>query len=566
MMSGPKTKFLIAGLTVFLVAVPTVVLTLAQTKEKTAAPVPANQPPKPSEEDLKAGEKIYFRKCVWCHGEKGDGAGFSSNRLFPRPRNFNPGTFKIRQTASGELPIEQDLLDTVKNGLPGSAMPPWDGILTETEQKQVERFVRTKLVIDRKFDDPDETFTVIDYGKQVSSSKESIEKGREVFMKKGKCVECHGVDARGDGNLTQKDEFGDPIRPANLHKCWNLRGNRRDPYNPRNIFREVSTGLNGTPMPSFVDVLTPEDRWNVANFVISLCPKQPIDPLTNKPAIKFVIGSRFVEGEIPADINDPKWKERDPNYIGMGSQIIHKPRHFTRQIDEIWVRSLYNKKEVAFLFEWDDRTKSLASGPPPAEVKEIPGTVTVAQLTPEVYNDAIAVEFPTHWQDLVVPEKPRFVFGGDSVKLTRGEKSTDIKKSVDLWKWEADGTVKVFTGQGPHDLTPRPASSERLKAEGATFANGKWSLILKRSLTTEDKENDVQFDVGKYIPIAFFAWDGSNGETDIKMGLSTWSYMILEPPLPRTAYVYPPIAAVLVVGIEFWIYTKFRNNKNSRKR
>jgi DMSO reductase family type II enzyme heme b subunit len=538
---------------------------MAQNKEA-ETPTGTGRPAKPTDDDLKAGERIYFRKCVWCHGEKGDGEGFSSNRLHPRPRNFNPGTFKIRHTASGELPTEQDLLDTVRNGLSGSAMPPWEGILTDLEQKQVERFVRTKLVVDRKFDDPDETFTVIDYGKQVASSKESIEKGREVFMKKGKCVECHGVDGRGDGNMTQKDEFGDPIFPANLHKCWNLRGNRRDPYNPKNIFREVSTGLNGTPMPSFADVLTPEDRWNVANFVVSLCPKRTIDPLTNKPTISFVLGSKFVEGEIPADINDPKWQEREPNYVGMGSQIIHKPRHFTRTIDEIWVRSLYNKNEIAFLFEWDDRSKSLASGPPPADIKEIPGTVMIARDEPPVYNDAIAVEFPTHWKDLVVPEKPRFIFGGDPVKLTQNEKSTDIKKSVDLWKWEANGTVHAFTGQGPHELTPRSASAQRIKADGATYANGKWSLILKRSLVTEDKENDVQFEVGKYIPIAFFAWDGNNGETDIKMALSTWSYMIMEPPLPRTAYVYPPLAAFLVIGVEFWIYMKFRNNRNGKKK
>ena len=445
-------------------------------------------------------------------------------------------------------------------------MPPWDGILSETEQKQVEGFVRTNLVIDRKFDDPDETFTKIDYGKQVASSKESIDKGREVFMTKGKCVQCHGNEGRGDGNLTQSDEFGDPIFPADLHKCWNLRGNRRDSYNPRNIFREVSTGLNGTPMPSFADILTPEDRWNVANFVISLCPKRPIDPLTNKPLINFVVGSKFVEGELPTDAKDPKWNTGDPNYIGMGSQIIHKPRHFTRTIDNIWVKSLYNKKEVAFLFEWDDRTKSLGSGPPPAEIQEVPGSEIIARVKPQVYNDAIAVEFPTRWKELTVPEKPRFIFGGDPNKLTRGEKSTDITKSVDLWKWEDDGTVKAYTGQGWNDLTLRPVSSQRIKAEGATFQDGKWSLILKRSLTTDDKENDVQFEIGRYIPIAYFAWDGSNGETDLKMGLSTWSYFILEPPMPRTAFVYPPIAAVLVVGIEFWIYTKFRNNKSNRKK
>jgi mono/diheme cytochrome c family protein len=218
-------------------------------------------------------------------------------------------------------------------------MPPWDGILTETQQRQVERFVRTKLIIDRTYDDPDETFTMFDWGKQSPSSSESIELGREVYVKKGKCVECHGEAGRGDGNLTQKDEFGDAIFPANLNKCWNLRGNRRDPYNPRNIFREVSTGLNGTPMPSFIDILSIEERWHVANFVMSLCPKMPIDPLTDKPVIKFVLGSKPVEGELPVDASDPKWQDVPTNFVGMGSQIIHKPRHFTRQVDNIWVRS-----------------------------------------------------------------------------------------------------------------------------------------------------------------------------------------------------------------------------------
>jgi DMSO reductase family type II enzyme heme b subunit len=563
--SGNKTKYFIAGLTVFLVAIVTVVFSLAQTTEKAAAPAADHRPPKPSKEDLEAGKTIYFTKCVWCHGEKGDGQGFSANRLFPRPRNFNPGTFKIRQTASGELPLEEDLLLTVRNGLPGSAMPPWDGILSETEQKEVERFVRTTFVIDRKFDDPDETFTMIDYGKQVSSSKESIAKGREVFMDKAKCVQCHGNDGRGDGNLTQKDEFGDPIFPADLHKCWNFRGNRRDPYNPRNVFREVSTGLNGTPMPSFADILTPEDRWNVANFIISLCPKRPIDPLTSKPLINFVLGSYFVNGDLPTDAKDPRWNEHEPNFVGMGTQIIHKPRHFDRTIDNVWVRSLYNKKEIAFLLEWDDRTKSLGSGPPPTNIQEVPGTVAVSRVVPNVYNDAIALEFPTRWKELVPPEKPRFIFGGDPEKLTRGEKSTDITKSVDLWKWEADGTVKAFTGQGWDDLTERSESGPRIKAEGATFSNGKWSLVLKRSLTTDD-DKDVQFAIGQYIPIDYFAWDGSNGETGLKMGLATWSYMILEPPLPRTAFVYPLLAGGLVVGVEFWIYTKFRNNKSNRKK
>ena len=90
-------------------------------------------------------------------------------------------------------------------------------------------------------------------------------------------------------------------------------------------------------------------------------------------------------------------------------------------------------------------------------------------------------------------------------------------------------------------------------------------MIIKRPLTTEDKEMMSSLKLGNtFQSRTLLGMD--NGETGIKMALSTWSYMILEPPLPRTAYVYPPIAAVLVIGVEFWIYTKFRNNRNGRKK
>jgi len=152
---------------------------------ETVIPPPGKyKPPVPNAADIEAGKAIYFRKCFWCHGPDGAGNGASSRRLATKPRNFNQGTFKIRHTASGQLPTIEDLILTVTNGLPGSAMPPWGGILTEQEIKQVVFFVTTNLVKDRKFDDPDEEFTVIDYGKQIPSSEESIAKGKEIFMTK----------------------------------------------------------------------------------------------------------------------------------------------------------------------------------------------------------------------------------------------------------------------------------------------------------------------------------------------------------------------------------------------
>src|SRR5437868_12863148 len=222
-------------------------------------------PPKPDPAMIEAGKKIYFRKCVWCHGVDGGGDGPGADRLWPRPRNFNQGTFKIRHTASGELPLfdptkpvagQNDLFETVTHGLPGSAMPPWEGILTEEQRLQVLSFVTTQLVKDRKFTDTkSESQTVLQLAdlKPIAASEESLKKGAELIVEK-KCVECHGMEGRGDGNaFNLKDDWGFSIQPANWHKCWNFRGSRQDPYNVSNIFRTFSTGVNGTPMPSFAD-------------------------------------------------------------------------------------------------------------------------------------------------------------------------------------------------------------------------------------------------------------------------------------------------------------------------
>ena len=369
--------------------------------------------PEPAAEMIEAGKRVYFTKCVWCHGVDGAGDGPGADRLWPRPRNFNQGTFKIRHTASGELPLfdarkpvpgQNDLFETVTHGLPGSAMPSWEGILTEEQRLQVLSFVTTQLVKDRKFTDKQsESQTILQMGdlKPKAANEESLKRGSELIVEK-KCVECHGAEGRGDGNaFNLKDDWGFAIQPADWHKCWNFRGSRQDPYNVRNIFRTFSTGVNGTPMPSFADNTTVDERWDIANWVNFLCERDlkgnplPIDPLTDKPKINFVVPSDPVEGEIPVDIENEAW------------QITHKPRNFVNRIDDIWVRSLYNDKSIVYLLEWDDRTKSVAEGKLPwaptqvnVDVKEQDpktgeeGSIAANQNKYAVYNDAIAIETP----------------------------------------------------------------------------------------------------------------------------------------------------------------------------
>jgi len=521
------------------------------------------KPKKESGAEIEAGKAVYYRKCVWCHGPDGAGDGPSAIRLKIKPRNFNQGTFKFRHTGSGELPTDEDLFNTVTHGLPGSVMPTWGSILSETERRNVIAFVKKELVKDREFDDPDEEITVIDYGTQIPSSPESIEQGKDIFLNKAKCAECHGLEGRGNGNLSQRDDWGFPIFPRNLQKPWNIRGNRRDPYNPRNIFREISTGLNGTPMPSFKDELSIEERWHVANFVISLSKiKRPIDPETSRPTIGFVIKSKFIEeGGLPSTPEDPKWDVVPPQFVGMASQIIQPPRHFIRTVDNITVRSLYDEKDVTILFEWDDRTESHLD--PDGEAKydykrlssEAFPAINTTQYTHEndrargplknvnpepvgVYNDGIAIQFGQKWEEIPPPQKWYFVHG-------------DEKRGVDIWKWQSDGTVQELEGHGIDKVEVREGSNN-VKVVYAKWENGRWQVILKRALLTDDKEKSAQLVTGKNIPMTFFAWDGDAGEVGGRMALSTFYYLMMEPPIPKSVYVVPPIVFFVMVGCIVW--------------
>jgi len=543
--------------------------------------------PEPSADMIAAGKRVYFTKCVWCHGVDGGGDGPGADRLWPRPRNFNQGTFKIRHTASGELPLfdakkpipgQNDLFETVTHGLPGSAMPSWEGILTEEQRLQVLSFVTTQLVKDRKFTDKQsESQTILQLGDltPIAPTEESLKKGAELIVEK-KCVECHGAEGRGDGNaFNLKDDWGFSIQPANWHKCWNFRGSRQDPYNVKNIFRTFSTGVNGTPMPSFADNTTVEERWHIANFVNSLCEREAdgkplsIDPLADKPKINFVVSSGVVEGEIPADPEHELWKKRARRFVAMGGQITHKPRNFVNRIDDIWVKSLYNDKYVVFMFQWDDRTKSVAEGKLPwaptsvnVEIKEQDpktgeeGSIASHQNNYTVYNDAIAIETAVKWKDLPAPIKPRYLFGSNE------------QFPVDIVKWEADGSLRAFKGTGwDKDFEERFNYEENIKLLYSEWKNGRWTVIVQRPLGNkkdQDYDEDTFFEMGQYIPTVFFAWDGHNGDAGRKMAVSAFYYTFLEPPTPREAYIYPIAIAFGVVLLEGWVLTR-RSNKRKGK-
>lgn len=89
--------------------------------------------------NTRTGKKLYEDlsnpSCVVCHGKKGDGHGQLADQFDPRPRNFACAA-TIDGIADGQLHW------IIKNGSPGTAMPPFS-YLSDAEIWQLVLYLRT---------------------------------------------------------------------------------------------------------------------------------------------------------------------------------------------------------------------------------------------------------------------------------------------------------------------------------------------------------------------------------------------------------------------------------------
>ncbi len=74
---------------------------------------------------------LYREHCVNCHGLSGDGAGPNAMVLNPYPRDFRLGKFKFKSTTFGEPPTKNDIVQIIRNGIPGTAMPSFRALETQ---------------------------------------------------------------------------------------------------------------------------------------------------------------------------------------------------------------------------------------------------------------------------------------------------------------------------------------------------------------------------------------------------------------------------------------------------
>jgi cytochrome c oxidase cbb3-type subunit 2 len=265
-----------------------------------------------SEEWTDYGKEVYERRCAGCHGVTGNGNGPAATFMHEfRPRDFTLGLFKFRLTPSNSMPTDGDLLRTITRGVRGTAMPPWH-MLAEKDRLAVVQYIKYELAVDRS--DPANPYAYfieepaqapIFIGQPPEPSEAIVARGKEVWQQ-AKCWECHGQTGEGDGEKAAglKDDWGFPVRPADL-----TTGQFKSGPAVEDIFRTMTNGLVGTPMPSYGRALPEEDRWALSYYVLAL--SAFTDPLTGDPLP--------ISAEDRAALNDPALKATESHYA-------YKPR------------------------------------------------------------------------------------------------------------------------------------------------------------------------------------------------------------------------------------------------
>jgi mono/diheme cytochrome c family protein len=209
-----------------------------------------------------AGKQLYFRYCWGCHGPRGDGNGENAPYLNVLPRNFVAATFKCRSTPTGTLPTDEDLFESIKRGLVNSNMPSW---IELTDQQRADLVAYIKTLSPRW--QSEKAGTPIQVPSEPKVNLDGLRRGKEVFTKL-ECWKCHGQGGRGDGPAAASltDSNNQPIHPYDFEsgsrfKCGSTNND---------LYKIFMTGLDGTPMPSFADVIKPDEAWDLVHFLRTL--------------------------------------------------------------------------------------------------------------------------------------------------------------------------------------------------------------------------------------------------------------------------------------------------------
>lgn len=494
-----------------------------------------------SPELLSLGKNTFEKECAACHGPAGDGEGDAAYLLYPRPRDFTSGQFRIISTWDG-VPTDTDLFRTISRGMPGSAMPSWAHLPEETRWglvHYVKTFAKRPLTVNAARE-PDKFGSggagVVTVPAEPPYDEAGKARAVELFAKG--CAPCHGTTARGDGAQKQVDSKGFATRPRDL-----TLGVYKGSPEADQVYRHIVAGLPGSPMPQN-GYLQGDDAWHLVHYVRALSS----DAQRAKAEMKKfrIVASRVAA--LPASPDSGIWRNTPAVNLHMMPLWW-----WTDRPEELTIRALHDGRSLAFLLTWED------------------GSHDETAIRPQDFRDAAAIEFA------LAPDPPFFAMGQPgapvNIWMWKSERQADLQPVFqDLEKiypnigidsypnllkgpfeqptrnaltmqsdprfvtaWGAGNIVadptrrsaaEDLTAQGFGTLRAHPLRDQEVEATGV-YATGSYEVQFTRGFAGSGS-TAIHLAPGARVPVAFAVWNGSAGDRDGKKSVTIWQELVLE--------------------------------------
>ncbi len=491
---------------------------------------------------LDRGWEVYAQNCAGCHGTEGKGDGPAAPYLYPKPRDFTSGAFRVTSTPTGSLPTDEDLFRVITEGMPGSAMPSWE-LLPENDRWALVAFMKT---LAKFWDEDEEAWVQIwDLGLDMTPvavppppprTSEAIARGRHVY-RRADCAKCHGDEGRGAGSSAAelRDSAGWPIRARDL-----TAGIFKGGADPVDVYRRISIGMNGTPMPSFAATLSPAERWDLTYYLLSLARPGAYEMV--KQTRRTIVAQRVAASDAWSDPASAAWAAQAPVYVALMPLWWRD-----RRIEGLLVRAVHDGTRIHVHLSWEDETADTTA----ARSQDFRDGVAV-QLARSPAAPFIAmgagVEDVNIW--MWKADRQRGVEGRPDVETQYPNLHVMDYPETDGWKpgtfdaerrtladlgpglaagWAAgnpvsdpnpSSPVENLVARGFSTLRPLPRVSTTVEGKGV-HDRGIWSVVLSRAFADSDAGN-APLAPGQRVPAAFACWDGSAGDRNGQKQITIW--------------------------------------------
>lgn len=221
---------------------------------------------------LEQGKHIFIRECFVCHGDAGKGEGPYHEIIRPQPPDFSDkGHYG---TIDKPLFTDSDYYWRISEGLPWSAMPVWKLRYSDSERWALVYYIRVNFtqtlprppsagpqsyppIFLAQTAPQDLSPNDVDRGdnKQLVYRAPAPDWGKATYT--SQCAHCHGFNGVGDG----WDGSYLDVKPANFTSS-DIKGLGEGDW-----FSRVSYGLQDSAMPSWIEWMPEQDRWNAISYI-----------------------------------------------------------------------------------------------------------------------------------------------------------------------------------------------------------------------------------------------------------------------------------------------------------